>query len=176
MTSAIISDIKVNGRGFLLLFLFTILFPVNSYAHKVYVFAWAENGRVFTESKFSSHTFVKNGKIIVQDEKGTILLTGTTSDKGTFSFKIPEKLESYLMITLDATMGHKAEWKLDYDEILQAKMGKSSKKIAEKKEEKKIKHPSILNASAGILIIFIFFLLIAFYNKKIVNKKDDSKQ
>ncbi|MCK5098183.1 MAG: hypothetical protein KAR45_08760, partial [Desulfobacteraceae bacterium] len=99
------------------------------------------------------------------------LLTGTTSDQGVFIFEIPSNLESYLLIKLDAGMGHKAEWKLEFEEIIQANTGKSSKETAEKKKDNEIKNPSIANVIIGILIIFVFFGFIAFYNKKLLNKK-----
>ncbi|MCP3899227.1 MAG: carboxypeptidase regulatory-like domain-containing protein, partial [Desulfobacteraceae bacterium] len=81
------------------------MFPANVFAHKIYVFAWAEHGKIFTEAKFSSNKFVKNGKIIVKNDKGKILLSGTTSDKGDFFFEIPENLISDLLIEVDAGMG-----------------------------------------------------------------------
>ncbi|MCK5313463.1 MAG: hypothetical protein KAJ62_15210 [Desulfobacteraceae bacterium] len=163
--------LRIKRLAFMLLFFSILLFPVNLFAHKVYVFAWAESGKIFTESKFSSNKWVKNGNISVQDEKGKVLLTGTTSDQGVFIFEIPSNLESYLLIKLDAGMGHKAEWKLEFEEIIQANTGKSSKEIAEKKKDNEIKNPSIANVIIGILIIFVFFGFIAFYNKKLLNKK-----
>ncbi|MCK5312016.1 MAG: hypothetical protein KAJ62_07900 [Desulfobacteraceae bacterium] len=171
MTTGILSNIRINKLVYLLLFLSVCLIPVDLYAHKVYVFAWAENGKVFTESKFSSNKFVKNGKILVQDEKSKTLLTGITSDNGSFSFDIPDNLESDILIKLDAGMGHKGEWKLELEEMLKAKTGGNSKETAQKKKDEKIKIPSIANVSAGILIIFIFFILMAYYKKKL--KKND---
>ncbi|MCD4741955.1 MAG: hypothetical protein K8R67_05685 [Desulfobacteraceae bacterium] len=175
MISIVISGTKIKRIALMILLFSILLFPVNLLAHKVYVFAWAENGTIFTESKFSSSKWVKNGKIFIQDEKGKVLLTGVTHNNGTFSFKIPENLQSHLIIKLDAGMGHKAEWKLDFDEITQANKGESSKATAEKKQEEKIKDPSIVNVIVGILIIFVFFLFIAFYNKKLLNNKNDRK-
>jgi nickel transport protein len=160
--------------GIIYLFLLIVLFPVNSYAHRVFIFAWAENGKIYTESKFSSNKFVNKGKIIVKDEKGNILLNGITTDNGKFVFKIPEKIKpflkadskSYLNIILEAGMGHKGEWKIGFDEIYPAIKGGNTKAIAEKREEKEIKQPSFINVSAGILIIFAFFISIAYFKKK----------
>jgi nickel transport protein len=160
-----ISGRTINQLIFVFFLFYFILFPVNLFAHKIYIFAWAENGKVFTESKFSSSKWIKNGKIEVQDETGKVLLTGITSDDGLFSFKIPEHLKSDIVIKLDAGMGHKAMWKIDFDEILQANNGGSSKEIEEKKKAEKIKTPSVVNVGAGISIIFIFFLILAYFKK-----------
>ncbi|MCP3900433.1 MAG: hypothetical protein GY707_12045, partial [Desulfobacteraceae bacterium] len=108
----------------------------------------------------------KNGKIIVKNDKGKILLSGTTSDKGDFFFEIPENLISDLLIEVDAGMGHKGKWKIGIDEILQSNSNKDTAKIDDKE-----KPPTIKNAIIGVLIIFAFFLFIAFYNKKLLNKK-----
>ncbi len=150
----------------ILYFCLFFLFPVDVFAHKIYVFAWAEHGKIFTEAKFSSNKFVKNGKIIVKDDKGKILLSGTTSEIGEFSFKIPENLKSDLEIEVDAGMGHKGKWKIGIDEILESNTNKDTPKTNEKE-----KLPTIKNVIIGILIIFVFFLFIAFYNKKLLNKK-----
>ena len=160
-----ISCRKINQLVFIFFLFLIFLFPVNLFAHKIYIFAWTENGKVFTESKFSSSKWVKNGKVSVQDENGKVFLTGITSDNGLFSFKIPQYLKSDIIIKLDAGMGHKAEWKLGYDEIIQSNKSENSKEIAEKKKEEKIKTPSILNVSAGILIIFIFFFILTYFKK-----------
>ena len=167
----IIPDLKINQLVFTILFCFIFLFPVKSYAHKVYVFAWAENGKIYTESKFSSNKFVKNGKIFIQDTKGDVFLNGITSDKGSFIFDIPDNLKSNIIIKLDAGMGHQAEWQLDFEEIALAEKGGNAKETAVKKKEKRIKKPSIANISAGIFIIFLFFILMAKLNRKKFNKK-----
>ncbi len=154
---------KINGLTFIIIIFAVLLFSTDLFAHKIYVFAWTENGKVYTESRFSSNKWVKNAKISVKDDQGNILLTGTTSEDGSFVFPVPENIKSDLLIELDAGMGHKAEWKLEFDDNLEK---------AQKKKQQMIKQPDILNVSLGILIIFAFFIFIAYYNRKKLNKHD----
>ncbi len=86
-----------------------------AYAHRVTVFAWVEDGQVFTQSKFGAGTKVNRGKISVYDSTGTELLSGQTDDNGEFSFPIPAK--SALKVVLDAAMGHRAEWTIPLSEL-----------------------------------------------------------
>jgi len=79
-------------------------------AHKVTIFAWAEGGRVYTESKFSGGKRVKAGAVTVIDLEGNQLLEGRTDDKGEFSFQTPDA--DGLIIVLDAGMGHRNSWTL----------------------------------------------------------------
>jgi nickel transport protein len=169
-----ISEIKIYKILIILLIFAIVLFPANLFAHKIYVFAWAEDGNIFSESKFSSNKPVKNAKVSVHNQSDEIMLTGVTSDKGTFTFKISENIASDITINVDAGMGHMGKWKLGLDEILSAYNGKADKESALIEKDKKIKRPSFISVSAGILIIFIFFLLIA-YLKKTGFKKNDRK-
>jgi len=92
-----------------LTFIFILFFYVSTaYAHKVYLFAWAEDGMIHTESYFPGNIKVKDGTVKVFDMKGKELVSGKTDEKGDFSFKIP-KIED-LRIVLDASMGHGAEY------------------------------------------------------------------
>ena len=91
-------------------------------AHRVLVYAYAEGGNILTESKFVPDTPVRQGKILVQDQKtGQVLLTGQTDDLGKFSFKIPaaaaaQKMD--LLIVAEAAMGHRGQWLLKADSYL----------------------------------------------------------
>lgn len=84
-------------------------------AHKVSIFAWAEEGTVHTQSKFSGGKKVKNGKVEVFDTKGNLLLEGFTNGKGEFSFNAPAITEMNIVLT--AGMGHKNKWTLTADEL-----------------------------------------------------------
>ena len=97
-------------------------------AHRVILFAWAENDTVYVESKFSGGKRVKAGKIIVTDPQGTELLAGTTSENGEFAFKVPKKIE--LKIVLLAGTGHRAEWTIPASEIEMSAPGE--KTVSEK--------------------------------------------
>ena len=97
-------------------------FTTPALAHRVLVFAYTEGDTIHTESKFIPNTPMRQGKILVLDQKtGKVLLTGQTDDQGKFSFKIPteaaaQKLD--LMIVAEAAMGHRGEWLLKADSYL----------------------------------------------------------
>jgi len=107
------------------------------FAHKVYLFAWVEDDTVFTESYFGSKNRVKGGLIKVFDPSGKKLLEGKTNQKGEFSFKIPKKVD--LLIVLEATMGHGAEYILKTGELPEAASGSD---LAIGKEESQSPLPS----------------------------------
>lgn len=91
-------------------------------AHKVNLFAYAEDGVVYTESYFSDGRKVVNSMIEVFDAKNdTLLLTGKTDNNGEFSFRIPQA--TGLRIVLTASMGHKNEYLLSEDEVREASSG-----------------------------------------------------
>lgn len=96
-----------------------ILVSSNALAHKVNVFAYAENGMVHTESYFSDGKKVVDSTVEVFDAKNNkLLLTGKTDKNGEFSFKIPQA--TGLRIVLTASMGHKNEYLLSEGEVRDA--------------------------------------------------------
>jgi len=125
-----------------------ILFSGNALAHKVNIFAYAEDGVVYTESYFSEGKKVVNSKIEVFDAKNNkLLITGETDGDGKFSFDVPKP--TGLRIVLTASMGHKNEYLLSEEEVREALgTGKGSVKSAVKPKIK-IK-PSIRDIIAGI--------------------------
>lgn len=86
-----------------------------AWAHKVNLFAYAEGGKVFTESYFPDGRKVEGGAVEVRDASGAKLLEGKTDSQGLFSFPLPKKED--LTITLDATMGHKNSFVLKKSEM-----------------------------------------------------------
>jgi len=96
-----------------------ILLSSNGLAHKVNLFAYAENGMVHTESYFSDGKKVMDSTVEVFDAKSNkLLLSGKTDKNGEFSFKIPQA--TGLRIVLTASMGHKNEYLLSEDEVRDA--------------------------------------------------------
>ncbi|MFB0527247.1 MAG: hypothetical protein ACETVT_00015 [bacterium] len=96
-----------------------LLVSSTALAHKVNVFAYAENGMVYTESYFSDGRKVMDSTVEVFDAKNNrLLLTGKTDKNGEFFFKIPEA--TGLRIVLTASMGHKNEYLLTEDEVRDA--------------------------------------------------------
>lgn len=92
-----------------------LLFSGPAIAHKVNLFAYAEAGKVYTESYFPDGRPVAGGKVLVYDSADNLLLEGVTDEKGLFSFDIP-KVDD-LTIVLEATMGHKNSFKLKKAEV-----------------------------------------------------------
>ena len=84
-------------------------------AHKVNIFAYVDNGVVYTESYFPDGRPVENGAIEVYDSQGYKLLEGVSDNEGLFSFTIPKKDD--LTIVINASMGHKNNFILKKEEI-----------------------------------------------------------
>jgi len=84
-------------------------------AHKVNIFAYVDNGVVYTESYFPDGRAVENGAIEVYDSQGHKLLEGVSDKEGLFSFKVPQKDD--LTIVINASMGHKNNFILKKEEI-----------------------------------------------------------
>ena len=104
---------KVN---YMLIFVFiSLLFCTTAMAHKVNLFAYVEGGKIFTESYFPDGRPVEGGKVLVFDSQNKKLLEGKTDDKGLFSFSIP-KIDD-LNIVIEASMGHKNNFKLEKAEV-----------------------------------------------------------
>jgi nickel transport protein len=95
---------------------FCLLFlAASAWAHKVNIFAYAENGTVYTESYFPDGRPVEGGAINVYDRGGKQLLTGTTDSEGLFSFSPPAQDD--LTIEIIASMGHKNSFLLHKEEL-----------------------------------------------------------
>ena len=102
---------------FTLIFAFCII--TNAYAHRVNIYAYAENGMVHSKSYFSDGKKCKNCVLEVFDKKsGTKLLEGKTDEEGRFSFKIPKATS--LKLALRDGKGHRAEFTLSEDEVREA--------------------------------------------------------
>ena len=84
-------------------------------AHKVNIFAYVDNGVIYTESYFPDGRPVENGTIEVYDSQGNKLLEGVSDKEGLFSFKVPKKDD--LTIVIIASMGHKNKYILKEEEI-----------------------------------------------------------
>jgi nickel transport protein len=99
--------------------LICLLLSGTAIAHKVNLFAYAEGGKIYTESYFPDGTPVENGKVLVYDSQNKLLLEGVTDKAGLFSFDVP-KVDD-LTIVIEATMGHKNSFKLKKSEVAAGK-------------------------------------------------------
>ncbi len=102
-------------RSIVLAVLLGLLLPAAALAHKVNVFAYAEDGVVHTESYFNDGAPCQSSRIVVYGEGGEVVAEGTTDAEGMFSFPIDRAQD--LRIILEASMGHKNEIRLSAAEI-----------------------------------------------------------
>lgn len=93
------------------------MFMDTVWAHRVTIFAWVEGDTVHTQSKFSGGKRVMNSQVIVYDMERHQLLEGQTDNNGEFSFKLPPRSSSGLIIVLNSSMGHMAEWTIPAEEM-----------------------------------------------------------
>ncbi len=98
------------------IFLIIIIINISAFAHKVNIFAYVEGDKVYTESYFSDGKKCVDSKIEVFDNQGNKLLEGLTDEEGTFSFEIPSG-DGDLKLVLTASMGHRAEYIIQADEL-----------------------------------------------------------
>ncbi len=119
--------------GTLLVLLNNFIMPDEAEAHKVSIYAYAEDGMVFSEGYFADGTRSRNSRIEVIDAKtGKKLLEGKTGNDGEFSFKIPKAAS--LKLILHASMGHQNDYTLSEEEVKEA-MGVSKAEGGRQKAE-----------------------------------------
>ena len=110
-----------NKPYLILIFIFLIIIMINisAFAHKVNIFAYVEEGKIYTESYFSDGKKCVESKIEVFDNQGNKLLEGLTDKEGMFSFEIPAEdvIGGDLKLVLTASMGHRAEYIIRADEL-----------------------------------------------------------
>ncbi|MBU8910318.1 MAG: hypothetical protein KOO65_03525 [Desulfobacterales bacterium] len=136
-----------------------------AFAHKVIIFAWVEDGYIHTESSFGSKRKAKNSPITVFNEKGLIVHKGITDQEGKYSFKIPEKIDSDLVLKLDAGTAHQARWRIPENELVTVHSAKDTQ-AAIMEKEKLEERPSIFKIITGIGIIFGLALAVKFLKRK----------
>ncbi|MBI3772942.1 MAG: hypothetical protein HY272_09610 [Gammaproteobacteria bacterium] len=95
-------------RHTVLVAVFGMVFATPAQAHKLNIFAFAESGKVLVDSYFVDGTKARDSKVNVFDSNGKSVTEGMTDKQGHFEFPIPGQFD--LKITVDAGMGHRAEW------------------------------------------------------------------
>ncbi len=104
-----------------IIFLFLILTSSTAFAHKVSIYAYAEDSMVFAEGYFADGSRSRNSRVEVFDANtGEKLLEGKTDNEGKFSFRIPKATS--IRLVLHASMGHQNDYTIDEKEI-KAAMG-----------------------------------------------------
>ena len=160
------ADTGPRIRLALLALILILMISPPAWAHKVYVFAWVEEGVVYTESSFGDQP-VHGGAIEVVDKDEQVVLRGKTDDQGKFDFPVPSTVTSDLLIKLDATMGHQAWWTLTQAELTAAGE-KAEQQLGEAMTKKAALEakPSMAAVATGIAVIFFICGIAAFINKK----------
>jgi len=129
-----------NGK---FMHLFAVLFvlcaisalAVPADAHKVNIFAYAQDGKVHAEGYFVDGSKCKNSLISAMDDKtGEKLLEGHTDENGQYTFDVPRVTS--LKLILYAGTGHQNEYILSEEEIRGA-MPAAKKKTEKQAEQKK---------------------------------------
>jgi nickel transport protein len=92
-----------------------LLFAGSAFAHKVNIFAYVENGKIYTESYFPDGKPVEGGGIEILDSQGQKVGEGATDKEGKCVLPIPKKDD--LTIVINATMGHKNTFLLKKSEL-----------------------------------------------------------
>jgi len=142
-----------------ILSLILALLPASAaFAHKVILFAWVEEGYIHTQSSFGSKSKAKGCVITVVDEKGMVVHSGTTDQEGNHSFKVSEKINSDLILTLNAGTGHQAQWRIPRDELKTVASVKETQ-AAMKEKQRLEKGPSVFKIMGGIALIFLLALV-----------------
>ncbi len=156
--------------AFFIFIVFPVFFVSNAFAHKVIIFAWVEDGIVHTESSFGGKRNVHQGNISVFDSNDRLIHQGITDEDGIYSFKIPENISSDIILKLDASTGHKAQWKIFKKELMERKSKNELQTTMEKKAQLN-KDPSFIKIILGIAILFSLAFIAKFLKKRSGIKK-----
>lgn len=109
---------KIIGLIKLSVFIFCLSSFVDTgavFAHKVNVFAFVQGNSLFVEGYFSGKSRARDCLVTVFDSSGTKILEGRTDSQGTCVFDlgaISPDIRS-VMVSLEAEMGHKAEYTVE---------------------------------------------------------------
>ncbi len=98
-------------QTFLLILLVSVfLSPLPAVAHRVNLFAYQQQDKIYTESYFSDGQPAQ-GKIRVFDNNNTLLIEAINDKDGLFSFPLPPAVNK-IYIVLAPPMGHRCSYTL----------------------------------------------------------------
>ncbi|MGL4667739.1 MAG: hypothetical protein ACRCWR_07400 [Saezia sp.] len=86
-----------------------------SFAHSVYIFAWADGTQICTESYFTQKSKVRGGEVKMIGVSGETLAQGVTAEDGVVCFPLPAKAQPLEFIVL-AGAGHQGRFSLRENE------------------------------------------------------------
>ncbi|NLI32212.1 MAG: carboxypeptidase regulatory-like domain-containing protein [Deltaproteobacteria bacterium] len=84
-------------------------------AHKVNLFAYAENGKIYVESYFPDGKPAEGGAVEVLDSQNQKVAEGVTDKEGKCTLPIPKKDD--LTIVINASMGHRSSFILKKSDL-----------------------------------------------------------
>lgn len=90
---------------------YALMRPTPAFAHAVYIFAWAEDGSLCSESYFSKKSKVRGGRVELFDAQKKLLHTGLTDEAGRVCFDAPPTAQDVTFV-INAGEGHRAEFVL----------------------------------------------------------------
>ena len=160
-----VKKMRIKQISVLLIIILTLIPAGFAHAHRVIIFAWVEDGMVFSESNFGSKREAKNCNITVMNGEGELVLKGKSDNQGKYSFKIPENIKSGLVLTLYAGTGHKAHWKISENELTNP--SNDDIKTAMETKTKLEENPSLYKILTGIGIIFLLTMALKFFKQGI---------
>lgn len=86
-----------------------------AWAHKVNIFAYVEDGKIFTESFFPDGQPVEGGAVEILDSQNQKVAEGVTDKDGKCVLPVPRKDD--LTVVINASMGHRNTFKLKKSEL-----------------------------------------------------------
>jgi nickel transport protein len=95
--------------------LWSLVWIVSAQAHKVNIFAYVEDGKIYTESYFPDGKPVEGGGIEILDSGNQKVAEGVTDKDGKCVIPVPKKDD--LTIVINASMGHKNSYLLKKSEL-----------------------------------------------------------
>lgn len=158
-----------------LLFIAVLFTGQEAMAHKINIFAKSKNGRIHAEAFFSGGRPAKYADIRVvaaNAPEENLLLTGSTDERGMFSFQPTEKMhkeKADLDIIVQTVDGHKNSWHLPFSDYGE-NQGVSTSSSPEKRPEK---GPPITRIILGLGILFGFAFGIQRFRK---NKRRENHE
>lgn len=158
---------------FTLIFLILCLSGV-AHAHKINVFAYEEEGTIYSEATFSGGRPAKNSTVnVVAESLGdTLLLSGQTDETGTFAFHPTDRMKKEkldLTIIVQSGDGHKNSWTLSASEYMGSTLSPektTNPDVSNKKRSVRPKEPGIKEILAGLAVIFAIALVITIFRSK----------
>ncbi|KAA0258621.1 hypothetical protein FHQ18_05535 [Deferribacter autotrophicus] len=149
-------------KKLIIVLFFLLILTMSSFAHKLNIFAYTENGKIFVSTYFVDGTPCKNCTLTLYKEDNEIL-NAKTDNNGEFSTDL--KWEEPIKIVVEETLGHKGEFILEGDKLTDSQKETSSKttetfnkemlqKLIDEELNKKLKFIKIYIGVATLLGIF----------------------